>query len=778
MQLQKDRNTVGTKNTMPEKMQAEFMKQLNKDYDEYKESITKLVLDIKQKISLCDPLQLLNFSASMNYLSMLNKTSEFTYDLDENMVMKATEYIQSVLVSSENNYKKIIDSNQQKDNSEEYFEILNLIIELYSRLPVFYMYWTAHIKQNDDSLDEKILNFIVEAQIMAGVRGDRYQIYQIEHLKKLLEPHEDVLIEIFSTTSNELIDGLNNLEYSLSSSRVDVTKELHQAFENMDFNKIDIEQLEITASQQKDYQQLFEKLLGNALYDVKKVTGWDDKLINSLSYGINEYNNFYTQQDFPGWPILDLPVQKKPFIKIQDKSYCFDYYTLFDNIYRVMQKTIKELKPDYVSSWSHIQQTASEKMVEELFVKLLPGCASYRDNYYPKKTSLKDCAENDILVIYDNVLLIIEVKAGSFTYTPPLTDYKSHISSFKALVEKADYQCERTLNYIKSNPIATIYDHDKNKKTDIKIDEIAEIYTFCVTVDNFNEFAAKAEKLSFIKLQKGTIALSIDDLRVYADFFESPLYFIHYIKQRKIATSIPNLTLNDELDHLGLYLKYNIYSLTARDFGEEKILYFQGYREDLDNYFASMHIPELQFPKPVQDIPQKIIEIIEYLENSGIRDKNFLSSYLLDFCYESRNELANGIEYALNREKELGRMFPITTFDEIRYCIFVYQQEIQFIEEQEKIDYIYSTMVFNNENDRLNIDLYYDKDGVIEKVDFKLHFFSDIPPNRFEELKRVGEQRAKGRVELYKRNNTKSKIGRNESCPCGSGKKYKKCCGR
>jgi len=22
------------------------------------------------------------------------------------------------------------------------------------------------------------------------------------------------------------------------------------------------------------------------------------------------------------------------------------------------------------------------------------------------------------------------------------------------------------------------------------------------------------------------------------------------------------------------------------------------------------------------------------------------------------------------------------------------------------------------------------------------------------------------------------KIGRNESCPCGSGKKYKKCCGR
>jgi uncharacterized protein YecA (UPF0149 family) len=32
-----------------------------------------------------------------------------------------------------------------------------------------------------------------------------------------------------------------------------------------------------------------------------------------------------------------------------------------------------------------------------------------------------------------------------------------------------------------------------------------------------------------------------------------------------------------------------------------------------------------------------------------------------------------------------------------------------------------------------------------------------------------------------KRNNktiTKPKVGRNDPCPCGSGKKYKKCCGR
>lgn len=159
--------------------------------------------------------------------------------------------------------------------------------------------------------------------------------------------------------------------------------------------------------------------------------------------------------------------KKKPFINIDGISYCFDYYSLFDNIYRVLQKTIKEIEQGYVNTWSHIQQNTTEIMVEDLMKKILPGCQSYRNNYYPKNKSLKDCAENDILVVYDNVLFIIEVKAGSFVYTLAITDYEAHIKSFKALVEKADYQCDRTLKYIQKQDVARIYDREKNKKVDI-----------------------------------------------------------------------------------------------------------------------------------------------------------------------------------------------------------------------------------------------------------------------------------------------------------------------
>jgi len=37
-------------------------------------------------------------------------------------------------------------------------------------------------------------------------------------------------------------------------------------------------------------------------------------------------------------------------------------------------------------------------------------------------------------------------------------------------------------------------------------------------------------------------------------------------------------------------------------------------------------------------------------------------------------------------------------------------------------------------------------------------------------------RKPKNPIAPYKRNDPK--IGRNELCPCGSGKKYKKCCGR
>jgi preprotein translocase subunit SecA len=54
------------------------------------------------------------------------------------------------------------------------------------------------------------------------------------------------------------------------------------------------------------------------------------------------------------------------------------------------------------------------------------------------------------------------------------------------------------------------------------------------------------------------------------------------------------------------------------------------------------------------------------------------------------------------------------------------------------------------------------------------------PPKAWEVLLGVGEARSSRRSQAapVRMAGPPQKVGRNDPCPCGSGKKYKKCCGR
>lgn len=198
----------------------------------------------------------------------------------------------------------------------------------------------------------------------------------------------------------------------------------------------------------------------------------------------------------------------------------------------------------YTNKWSDIQKEASESIVARKFQNLLPGADVYIGNYYPVGTSLKQMDENDIIVVYDNVVIVIEVKAGSFTYTPAITDLSAHKGSFGDLIEKADFQCSRTLKYIVDHDQAIFY--EENKQIKFSLHEAYKMYAFCVTVDNFDVFEAKIEKTKLFDVADGTIAISLDDLDVYEEHFNDPLCFLHYLKQRKDATRLKHLMLNGE----------------------------------------------------------------------------------------------------------------------------------------------------------------------------------------------------------------------------------------
>ena len=68
--------------------------------------------------------------------------------------------------------------------------------------------------------------------------------------------------------------------------------------------------------------------------------------------------------------------------------------------------------------------------------------------------------------------------------------------------------------------------------------------------------------------------------------------------------------------------------------------------------------------------------------------------------------------------------------------------------------------------------------GRIADVDATLYKKIEIDPERVEKLKTFGDRIVSNRIEMFRIRDNKKKIYPNEPCPCGSGKKYKKCCGR
>ena len=382
--------------------------------------------------------------------------------------------------------------------------------------------------------------------------------------------------------------------------------------------------------------------------------------------------------------------------------------------------------------------------------------------------------ENDIIIIYMSHLFIIEVKAGSFPSTPPITDFEAHINAYKKLAEAADSQCSRTLSYISRGSCAQFYNHGKKPTFCLpSLDSFDAVFTFSVTIDNFNEFAAKAEKLSIISLKEKTIVISYDDLLTYEGYFTSPISFLHYLKQRQAAIDVPQYHINDELDHLGLYIEKNLYALNPSQFDAQRVAPY-GFRQDLDKYFGLQFIDPNAAIKPIQNIPDKISEIIDFLDQNISLENIRLAHYLLDLCTEAKEDLDGQINHAINRQKELGYTVPISAFGETKYCAFVTTPGIRSYTIFEQLDYTYAAASRNEAIPVMWISLEYNNNGVLVSAQGKKCSFSDLKGEDIDRLKDMGCQKAKDWIKLYKR--MRKKIGRNDICPCGSGKKYKYCC--
>jgi hypothetical protein len=496
---------------------------------------------------------------------------------------------------------------------------------------------------------------------------------------------------------------------------------------------------------------------------------------------LDRRTSFFAVGPFRGWPLRIWPIAKRPFIRLGERTYCFDLFGLFDNFYRVIQRLIFRLAPDYKQSWNVRQQAVSETLPLTYFARILPGARVFGPVYYRWKTGVGPAQwqEADGLITFEDHLFVIEVKAGAFTYTSPATDLPAHIVSLENLIRNPASQGTRFVDYLESADEVSVADRSHNEIARLRRRDFRHITICAVTLDAFTELAARAQHLRSIGVDIGSRpiwALSIDDLRVYSDVFDNPLLFLDFVEQRMRAAVSTDVDVNDELDHLGLYLTHNNYSMYAAGMLGSKAgkaaLTFHGFRETIDKYYSALlHGDNPSAPR--QSLPLRISELIEFLSRSRIGRRAEIASFVLGLDTGFRDQLSGHIGEQLDAAVRTGKVRPLSTHGDVRLTVFVWCSTTAPRNAEDALHHTRAILAAQNERGRHLLELTYSASGDLADVKWQHVTLSGIADGELAHLRMCGAEVRERRLLAAR---AAGKIGVNQPCPCGSGKKYKRCC--
>ncbi|WP_051644806.1 SEC-C metal-binding domain-containing protein [Labrenzia sp. DG1229] len=715
---------------------------------------------------------------------------------EDSIAYRMIDYIQSIVAS-------VPPATTQRDDvTEEDWQTLRETVDtLFRTINTEYQICrTQKAKAEDTEYSDDFEEFYFKAQMYwCNVRGQRYQVHEMMYLQDLFLPHSEVLEELFGLTAEEFVDEMSKILKSLTFGLQDIFEEM-EAFRKDTIDAVDTKLKSGDIPEGVDFPALMQmviaengwqarqenltgRFLGWDLYDVMKVTSLPQNLVDELSWRPGEEQDFFAEGEFRGWPLRIWPIFKRPFLCLNDRYYCYDLHGLFDNIYRCMQRILFRLKPEYRETWNAIQQQQTEELPFQYLTKLLPGATVYRSVYYrwynAPSAKQKNWCEADGLLVYDDHLFIIEARAGAFTYTSPANDFPAFISSLKNLVLKPATQGQRFLGYLSSDETVPIFDKGHNEIGELTKSDFRQITICPVTLDPFTEMAAQAQHLRKIGVDVGkhpVWALSVDDLRVYSDVFDDPLRFLHYVDQRTRAFQTDVIHLDDELDHLGLYLRHNDYALYSQEMKEssDADVNFTGYRSDIDKFFLK-RLYDPTSPCPLkQDTPHRLQEIVAFLSNGNSEGRAHLAGYLLDLDFESRQRISASIETDLASQPTSNRPRPCSSHEGVLFTIFCYLHPWCTRNAAAALEHARTVLLLNGDQRRLLIELTYSPQKVLSGLNWQWVTEEDIPAMELPRLRHAAEQLREKRIATAKQQNRK--IGRNERCPCGSGLKYKKCC--
>jgi hypothetical protein len=752
-----------------------------------------LVLEIADLVSSLRPEKLLH--RAWWEIAIANLLLDHKERADDVVAQRMLDYAQSIIASVPPRPE------QREDVSEQEWSNLREKVEALFRVLLleYQICRTAASKLAGAEFDKEMQEFRFRAEaVWCTVRGTRFQVHQTAYLRDMFLPFSALLQESFGISAEEFVAEIGKILHALTfgfgeaaeefaTLQDDVTNALEQKVVSGAVGEdVDLGEAAAALMKEKGWEgreTVLGRLVGMDLFDVEKTCALPRRLLEALTWSPGEDAAFFAEGQFRGWPLRVWPVSKRPFIKLRGRIYCFDLYSLLDNIYRVMKRILLSANPEHGEKWNEIQKAVSEELPLKYLARVLAGARVLRGVHYPYRSdegAKQQWCEVDGLLIYDDHLFVVEVKAGAFTAAPPATDLPAYVESLKGLVLKPALQGRRFTSYLRSADTVRLFDQDHCEIASVAQRDIRHVTMCAVTLDPFTELAAQIQHLRKVGVDVGTEpvwSISIDDLRAYADVFQNPLLFLHFVEQRMRAFRSEVLRLDDEFAHLGLYVKHNDYTSYAEKLkGESHArMIFDGYRTLADDYFRGQVEGGTDRAALHQDMPSRFFEIIDVLSRGGETGRAAVSSYLLNFAGTFRETIATEIDAELKRQPSTKRPKPFSSpGGGAGVTVFCWTSSWAKRDADIALRHARKVLLVSGDERWLLLELSYSDAGALQAVHWQWVALAEIPSGELSTLRAEAEKLRDARVKTALSEN--GKIGKNDPCPCGTGKKYKKCC--
>lgn len=547
--------------------------------------------------------------------------------------------------------------------------------------------------------------------------------------------------------------------------------ELHQVI--IALEKIAPEKLSDTIQSLQFKHPYLWTILDGYTFSVKEIsinTGIDEKIvkniINSFSLSNDEdmslFNSFGTFNPTNAYPILQLE---------NGKFILFQHYSLTEAVYETPFFWFNNDKNYQNKAMDHRGQFTEDFSYKRL--KSVFGENNVFKNVEIRDTNSNKLGEIDVLVTFGNRAIILQAKAKKLTILARQGNDGALQDDFQKAIQVSYDQAVECGIFLLDSKTRLILPTGNELKI---CREFAEIYPFSIVSDHYPALATQARNfLNQIEhnVIKPAFVIDIFALDVICEILCTPLYFLSYIHRRAMYTE--KFFSNHELTILSYHLKQNLYlqdNFTLMHLGDDLGVDLDLAMESRRNGLSNQYDVDGILTRYRGTFFEQLIKDLEKTQNQKAID---LGLELLMLNEDTINTLNKNFSIIHQKSLSDGKEHDLVlTFDQENSCgLIIHCTNLPNDVALQKLERHCEIRKYKHKSDRwfgiaVNIKNAKVRFGVNKNYKWEQSDEMDKICGIFPFSKRTAFSSHTSKP--------KNKIGRNEPCPGGSGKKYKKCC--